>query len=56
MLRIISPALQPSQGQFNRCPHCGGRLNQVQSFLNTREDKPVRIFKCDGCQKLTWDD
>ena len=56
MLRIVSPPLQPRERQFDRCPHCSGQLNQVNSFLNTREDKRVRIFKCADCQKLTWDD
>ena len=56
MLRISSPNLQPAQGQFDTCPHCSGRLRRVESFLNTRIDRTVRVYKCADCQKLTWDD
>ncbi|WP_208617530.1 hypothetical protein [Bradyrhizobium arachidis] len=56
MLRISSPPLQARQEQFDTCSYCNDRLNKVESFLDTRNGKPVRIFKCTDCQKFTWDD
>lgn len=58
MFRITdeSPDRPDGQAQFETCLHCSGRLTQVESFLNARVDKPVRIFKCADCQKLAWDD
>lgn len=49
-----SPPLSPSQ--FGNCPHCDGRLLRVQSYLDPRSGKTVRIFKCTDCKKLVWDE
>jgi hypothetical protein len=48
-----SPPLSPSQ--LGNCQHCDGRLVRVQSYLDTRSGRTVRIFNCTGCQKLAWD-
>ncbi|MEY9124842.1 uncharacterized protein with PIN domain [Bradyrhizobium yuanmingense] len=56
MFRISSPPLQARQEQFDTCQHCNGRLTRIESFFNARIDKPVRIYKCADCQRLTWDD
>jgi hypothetical protein len=56
MFRIGLPLARLSHPQFEDCPHCHGHLSRIESFLDIRSDKPVRIFRCGDCQRITFDD
>lgn len=56
MFRIGLPFAPPTHSQSDKCPHCHGHLRRVESFTNIHSDKPVRIYKCADCQRLTFDD
>lgn len=56
MFRIGLPFARPPRSQFDDCPHCHGHLSRIESFMDISSDKRVRIYKCEDCQRLTFDD
>jgi hypothetical protein len=38
-----------------RCTACGARPHLIQTLLDTRHGKSVRVFEC-KCGKLIWED
>jgi len=48
-----SPA--KSTQEDRRCTDCGARPHLIQTLLDTRHGKSVRVFQC-GCGKLIWED
>ena len=38
------------------CSQCGGPLRFQARVLNTRTGEPIRIFECEKCDEITWED
>jgi hypothetical protein len=49
-----SPA-KATQAQDRRCTNCGAPPHLIQTLLDTRHGKSVRLFEC-KCGKLIWED
>jgi hypothetical protein len=38
------------------CPKCANPVRFAMSLLDVRNDKFVRVYRCDPCQKEIWDE
>jgi hypothetical protein len=38
------------------CPKCKGYARLVSMVLDVRRDLRVRLYQCDECGELVWDD
>ena len=47
---------QQQQGKAPVCPNCGTLPRLTHRFLDTRNEKTVRLYQCDDCGKRVWDD
>jgi uncharacterized protein with PIN domain len=39
-----------------RCPSCAAPARFNMSLLDVKRDKSVRLYRCDRCQKIIWDE
>lgn len=46
----------PLSAHNRQCPNCGLPPRLLQAFLDGRANRTVRIFKCNTCGKLIWED
>lgn len=47
---------KPFTAQHRQCPNCDLPPRLLQSFLDSRANRTVRIFKCSNCSELIWDE
>jgi hypothetical protein len=38
------------------CPKCANPARFAMSLLDVRNDRFVRVYRCDPCQKEIWDE
>jgi hypothetical protein len=48
-------SLAKTTREDRRCTGCGARPHLIQTLLDSRHGKSVRIFEC-KCGKLIWED
>jgi len=50
--------LMPRQQPPNagpRCPTCAAPARPLASILDVKNDRMVRVFRCDSCRKEVWE-
>jgi transcription initiation factor IIE alpha subunit len=45
-----------AKDRFLHCPACAAALQQTQQFFDPKQDKTIRLFKCERCGERIWDD
>jgi len=45
-----------AKDQFLHCPACAVQLQLTHQFLDPKDGKTIRLFKCDRCGERIWDE
>jgi transcription initiation factor IIE alpha subunit len=45
-----------TRDQFLYCPACATPLRLTHQFLDPKQGKTVRLFKCEKCGERIWDE
>ena len=45
-----------TRDRFLHCPACSAPLQQTHQFLDPKNEKTIRLFRCERCGERIWDD
>jgi uncharacterized Zn finger protein len=48
--------LAPDEDRFLHCPACSAALQLSHQFLDPKQGKTIRLFKCERCGERIWDE